>query len=287
MQLSNSILSDQRWICVIDPALAMSQYGVPLITQLSRVMELWVVRELWHILDNSDLYLQRPELITPKGSPLVKTPEQERKALEETFWALKAWQQFRTGTDLAGLKLFWLGDKPQESFLPQDVDLEIFGRWELLANLLDAQTNQPQSKDYILPLAFRDTMALTISLGSAFILTYQPPSEDSEQNCPPEICRALETWGIPCQYLTAQDSMVAIERDFLHHLLIRTDTAKVLWAGVRLAVLHLLVPVVPNLHKQTEHLQTSSFTLLQNPSEDLLKSFSSPWAGAKGVWYLI
>jgi hypothetical protein len=287
MQLSNSMLSDQRWICVIDPALAVSQYGVPLITQLSRVMELWVVRELWHILDNSDLYLQRPELITPKGSPLAKTPEQERKALEETFWALKAWEQFRIGTDLAGLKFFWLGDKPQESFLPKDVDLEIFERWELLANLLDAQTNQPPSKDYILPLAFRDTMALTISLGSAFILTYQPSSEDSEQNCPPEICRALETWGIPCQYLTAQDSLVAIERDFLHHLLIRTDTAKVLWAGVRLAVLHLLVPVVPNLHKPTEHLQTSSFTLLQDPSEDLLKSFSSPWAGAKGVWYLI
>lgn len=188
---------------------------------------------------------------------------------------------------MAGLNIFWLGDKPQESFLPKDADFDIFERWELVANLLDTQTNQPQSQDYILPLAFRDTMALTISLGSAFILTYQAPSEYSEQNFPPEICRALETWGIPCQYLTAQDSMIAIERDYWHHLLIRTDTAKLLWAGVRLVILHLLVPVVPGLYKQTEQLHTSSFTLLQNLSGNPLNSFSSAWSGAKGFWYLI
>ena len=106
MQLSNSILSDRRWICVIDPALALSQYGVSLITQLSSVLELWVVRELWHILDNVDLYLQRPKLITPKGSPFAKTLEQERRSLEETFLALKAWEQFRIGTEFGRIKYF-------------------------------------------------------------------------------------------------------------------------------------------------------------------------------------
>ena len=40
------ICDRQHWTCIIDPALALSRYGVPLVKQLGKVMELWVVREL-------------------------------------------------------------------------------------------------------------------------------------------------------------------------------------------------------------------------------------------------
>ncbi|MDF5708725.1 MAG: hypothetical protein PUP90_13950 [Nostoc sp. S4] len=81
---SSSRLCQAQMICIIDPALALSVHGVPLIQQLGEVMELWVVRELWHILDNSNFYLHHPELITPRGINFSKTPKQERLALEQT-----------------------------------------------------------------------------------------------------------------------------------------------------------------------------------------------------------
>ena len=42
-------VSQRRWACVLDPILALSEYGLPLVKQLGKVMDLWVVREFWHI----------------------------------------------------------------------------------------------------------------------------------------------------------------------------------------------------------------------------------------------
>jgi len=275
----------QHGTCVIDPALALSQYGVSLIKQLGGVMELWVVREFWHILNNSAFYLQQPELITPKVIGSERIPAQERTVLEKTFWALKEWEKFRMETDLAGLNLFWLGDSPRESLLPKRRSIEIFWRWESLASLLDNQLNQSQTADYILPMAFRDTIALAACLESAFILTYQLPT-DSDKNSSPEICKALENWGVPCQVLAPQDSIVAMERDYLRQLFIHTGIGKLLWAGVRLTVLHILVPTIPKVHMLPEQLQTDSLPLMKNSIDDP-KSHKNPWVEARGFWYLI
>jgi hypothetical protein len=275
----------QPWTCIIDPALALSRYGVPLVKQLGEVMELWVVRELWHILDNCAFYLQQPGLIAPRGNSCERTPQQERNALEETLRSLLEWERFRGETDLAGLNFFWLGDSPSESFVPKSRNLDIFWRWEAIANSLDSQLDRWQTVDYILPLAFRDTAALAVSLGSAFILTHQLPA-DFEQNLAPEICNALENWGIPCQLLTPDDSIVAMERDYLRQLLIHTDAAKFLWAGVRLAMLHLIVPIAPDLQKFPEQSQTNSPSVAAEPTDDP-KPHNFSWIGARGFWYLI
>jgi hypothetical protein len=269
-------------VCVIDPALALSRYGVTLIKQLGKAMELWIGRELWHILENSNLYIQQPELIAPRGFNTPRTHQQERKALEEVLWALQAWEQFRLNTDLAGLNLFWLGDNTKESFLPPDRRLEILNRWEAIASVLDAQLKQPDVKDYILPLAFRDAIALATSLENTFILTYQPTT-NGDKNSPPEICGVFEAWGIPYQHLTCQDPMVAIERDDFHQVLIHTNTAKVVWSGVHLAILHLLVPASFNLSKALQPTQPKSPLQLQE-SVDTPQGLMTE---ARGFWYLI
>ncbi len=281
---TNSPLS-QPQICIIDPALALSVHGVPLIQQLGEVMELWVVRELWHILDSYSFYLQHPELITPKGINSCRTAKQERVALEETLWSLKRWEQFRMENDLARLNLFWLGDSLRESLLPKNRNLEIFWQWEALAKSLDSQLDESQTIDYILPLAFRDTIALAASLGSAFILTYQQ-EVDFEKNLPPEICKALQFWGISCQVLTPRDSFISIERDYLRQLLISTGTIKFLWAGLRLTVLHLFVPESPKANVLSQKLPFSPSDLADDRA-DSPKLQNKPWIGARGFWYLV
>lgn len=282
---SHWIPGDRQRTCVLDPVLALSEYGIPLIQQLGNQLELWVVRELWNILDNSTVYFHQPELITPKGFASEKPPEQERNALESTLLSLKAWERFRSQTDLTGLQLFWLGDSPKESLLPQSRTLDLFYRWEAIATALDRQIDPLRTRSYILPLAFRDTIALAMSLESTFILSYQS-STDFAQHHPPEICRTMETWGMTCQNLPSNDVMVAKERETLHQLLIATDTAKYLWAGAHLIVLHLVIP--PEFRHSRELMQsyeeapTSSveFTKANENARELGKK-------TRGFWYLL
>lgn len=277
---SETTCDRQLRTCIIDPVLALSPYGLPLIKQLRSVMELWVVRELWHILDNTRLYLHQPELITYRE---LKTSEQERATLEETIWSLKEWERFRLETDLAGLNLFWLGDSTRESFLPKNKNLDNFWRWESIAASLDAHLERYQPENSILSLAFRDAVALTVSLESAFILTRQLPT-DCEQNLSPSICQALENWGMPCQVLTPENSIVAIERDYLCQLLISRGLARLFWADVNLAVVHLIT--TPELRLPPEQLPDDSFSNTKSSMDDLQQQTYS-WANARAFWYLI
>ncbi|MGH2414717.1 MAG: hypothetical protein ACRDEA_13730 [Microcystaceae cyanobacterium] len=144
-----------------------------MVKQLAEVMELWVVREFWYILDKPAFYLKQPGLVTPRGTSAERTTLQERTALEETRQSLREWTRFRRETDLARLNLFWIGDSLGESCLPKNRNLELFWCWESMARSLDRQIDRHQTTDYIMPLAFRDTVALAASLGSAFILTSQ------------------------------------------------------------------------------------------------------------------
>lgn len=242
--------NNQHWSCTLDPALALSPFGVLLVEKLGKEIEIWLGREFWNILNNIDFYLQQPELVIPKRITSRKIDE-GRPVLEETLLSLRAWERLRRKTDLAGLNLFWLGDSLKESFLPKSRTLEIFGRWEFLAHLLESSSEALESPDSVLSLAFRDTTALAASLGSAFILTYQLPV-DLVNNVPPDICQALEDLGIPCQALMPIDPIVMRERNYLRQLMIRAGMAKLLWADLHLAVLHLVVPTAYTFYTVAE-----------------------------------
>lgn len=279
------IQGDRQRTCVIDPVLALSEYGIPMIQQLGKHMELWVVRELWNILDKPTLYLNQPELITPRGLAPERTSEQERNALETTLASLKAWATFRSETDLSSLQLFWLGDNPKESLLPSHRNLELFYRWEEIATSLDRHLDSLPIRSYILPLAFRDTIALAISLGSAFILSYQS-SIDLEQHLPPEICRIMELWGMTCQTLPSDDALVNKERETLQQLLVSTGLAKYLWAGTNLIVLHLIVPPgFKQLRQPIPAYQDASVELDQFAKIPALPQ--ETWGKTRGFWYLL
>lgn len=272
--------NQQRPRCVIDPALALSPSGLLLYKNLGEAMELWVVRELWYILDNINLYLQRPELVVPGINAPSKTLSEKRSSLEETLWSLKEWERVRGTTDLSRLNLFWLGDNLRESLLPKDREPGIFSYWEFLARSLDNQIDKIPTND-VLTLAFRDAVALLASLGSAFILTYQLPS-DYDKNLPPDICKALKTWNIPCKYLTQKDPVVILEREYLRELINNTGLAKPFWADIHIAILHLVVPSgVPRIELKTDWIthKFSSQEIQYFEPENYL------WTNIEAFWY--
>jgi hypothetical protein len=169
--------------------------------------------------------------------------------------------------------------------LPKGRNLEIFWRWESIARSLDCKIDLHQTTDDVIPLFVRDTVALAASLGSALILTYQQPT-DFEEDWPPQICQVLEHWDIPCEAIAPDNSMVKLERNTLQQLLIRTNTAKFLWAGIRLTVLHLLISVPSELYPFSKAMPADSRSIL----EDLIsepKSLDLTSMKARGFWYLV
>lgn len=262
----------QNWSCVLDPAIALSHHGVLIAENMGKEIELWVVRELWNIVNNAEFYSHRPELITPQN-----IINRNGAISTEIVWALKEWEKEKQHKDLAKLGMYWLGDSLQESWLPYNKPAEFFGQWEAMASALDWRNQRiGKGKDDVLSLAFRDTVALLASLKSAFILTYQLPSEFSN-NSSPTIFKVLENWGIPCQMLSQRNPVVAMERQYLRQLIVRVGLSKLLLAGVNLVAFHL---VIPSINTSTSMLQTDyeSLTLGQE---------SYFWNNVKGVGYYL
>ncbi|MGV2390326.1 MAG UNVERIFIED_CONTAM: hypothetical protein LVR29_25005 [Microcystis novacekii LVE1205-3] len=100
-----------------------------------------------------------------KSSSLL-TPELSA----QTRRTLREWERLRLETDLGNHHLFWIGDGLGESLLPKETDSSLVSRWEWLARSLDRQIHTD-----LLGYAFRDAIALSAALGSAFILTHRSP----------------------------------------------------------------------------------------------------------------
>lgn len=257
--------SQQHRTCILDPTLALSRYGLPLVKQLGTVMELWLGREFWRILDNTQFYLQHPELLLLNNAVPANTLDRSSPILQDIIRSLQEWEQIRRETDLVNLQLFWVGDRSSESWLPRGIEPEIIWRYEALARSLDSQIVRELDASETLASVFCDTAALAATLGSSFILTHQSLQESTDSRLP-GICSKLESWGIPCQVVTLQDEMVTIERDYLRQLFVQLGLSKFCWAGLRLNVFHLLVPLAP---------QSSSFH----------NSETNFWEGSHGFWY--
>lgn len=276
-------LSNQQCLNgILDPSLALSPYGLPIAKHLGNVLELWIVRELWHILDNIQFYQQHPESLLVKTT-VATTPVIQSINPQEIIQTLEDWKFLRVTTVPTKLNLFWIGDNKSESFLPSDADSQLIWYWELLAHSLDNRLDKHSLTSTTLTSAFRDTIALAAALKSSFILTYQLPEKPDTNLPPPDICIALESWGIPCQQIAFNDPIATIEREHLLHLIVRAGLSKFLWAGLNLAVLHLVLPSASHLHHGEETQETQDFGI-----EDHTEKFTltpNLWQGARGFWY--
>lgn len=266
----------QNWSCVLDPTLALSHYGVAIAENMGKEIELWVVRELWNIINNAEFYARQTELITP-------TINSRQSTVAETIWSLREWSKTKQEKDLARLGVYWLGDNLQESLLPQNKPVEFFRKWEALATALDRRNESISNNDgEILTSAVRDTIALAGSLKSAFILTYQLPTEfDLSFSLP--ICEMLKTWGISCQGIEPHHPIVAMEREYILQLIVRAGLGKLLLAGVHLAVFHITIPATTTIDTPHTDLQ---LPIEQNSAENYPQE-SYFWSKVKGLWYYL
>jgi hypothetical protein len=285
----------RRWVCVLDPSLVLSHYGLTLAKQLGEVMNLWMARELWHILKNTHFYLQQPETLL---SPALQIPTSESQiATQGVVQALLDWQMIQRETHPNNLNLFWLGDSFGESFLPGGTDPQLLSRWEFLAHSLEAQIPSSASTDCTgrtgetLAVAVRDTIALTAALEPAFVLTYQPslhPLSGIEDDCPPHLCTLLEQWGVSCQAIAPDDALLAIERERLWILMTQVGLSKWLWSGLRLAVLHLIPPPFSTFSFRAHQANVSPLGV--DTLDSQLPPWPTdwapyPWHQCQGFWY--
>ncbi len=281
----NVTVSQKRLACVLDPTLALSRYGLTLVKQLNEVVELWVGRELWNILDNTHFYLEQPESLLIDRFTSISMTAQDRVRLQEIVGALREWERIRMETDLSGLKLFWIGDRLGESLLPPKRIREIVWRYESLAEPLVCSQEGCLPFNEVLWSAFRDVVALAAARGSAFILTQLP--EGATANSSPAICDPLKKWGVPCKAISAQDPWAALERDYLRQLIVQGGLAKLFWAGLQLVVLHLLVPAATTAWSESE-MASDALAFTEESLAELAQSQTSAidlWQGAQAFWY--
>jgi hypothetical protein len=272
-------LQQRRWACVLDPALILSPYGLAL-RRLGEVVELWVGRELWHMLDNTHFYTQRPSLLVDATMHTTDNALASMEALQ----ALLAWERWRLEHDQAGLNLFWVGDDPSGSLLPAHVDAGLVWRYETLACALDRRASRTETADQVLAPAFRDTAALAVALRTSLILARSPLTAPSEGQSPP-LCTALTHWGVPCALLPDHDPFVHAEGDYLRHLLVHAGLAPLLWAGLRLAVVHVWVPAANDLWPELRQERFDGMEDLSEATDAALPTDDCLWQAAQGFWY--
>ena len=274
-------LQQHRWACVLDPALILSPYGLAL-SRLGEVVELWVGRELWHMLDNTYFYTQHPSHLVD----VTTRTTDHALASQEALRALLEWERWRLENDQRGLKLFWVGDTPSGSLLPTGMDASIIWRYETLACALERHASRIEMPDHVLVPAFRDTVALAAALRASLILACPPPAEPAEGQSPP-LCQTLTQWGVPCSLLPLQDPFVNVERDYLCHLLVHAGLAPLLWAGLKLAVIHVWVPGASALWPEPLQTTFDGMEDLEETTEVARPFDDRVWQGAQGFWYLL
>ena len=241
---------------VLDPGLCLSDAGPLLVERLQSETELWLPRELWRILDNSEYFAARPEALDG-GARSVGASEYEltlRRVLSSRLSAageveaepgsdpepkldnelartLDCWDAIRSSTDLLGLRLFWLGDGLAESLVPPGYAENLHARFEALAERLDGLL-APSSP---LGCGRRDALALSLALGGVPVLSTLDADSDA-----PALCAFAR--GFSSTEVDAADAFAALEREQYRSSLVRARCAPLLWSALPLAVVHVHAP---------------------------------------------
>jgi hypothetical protein len=243
----------RRRACVLDTDLALSRHGLLLALRICEEFDLWLVRELWEILDNTTFFLEHPESLAPiqvsefSQGPLPPPTTGRDWDGEGLRDVLSQWELARVETDLGGLGIFWVGDARSESYLPRDTDQNLLARFESLAAALDVRI--PEKWDAHRPLnirldCFRDAAALAAALTAhrGFVLSRCLTGGNGGSSEAPAICSYLDRLGIGLCRPTAADDLIRREREHLWPILTRAGVTELLWDGLCLAVIHILAP---------------------------------------------
>jgi hypothetical protein len=242
MHADDMIISvrQRKLACVLDPTLILgSSWGPGLALRLTRVMEAWLTRAFWQVIDASDIVIPRLGEAT--------APDDQSGAnctLRPTEAALTTWIAMRDSTDAGSWPFRWIGDNFAESQVGDAADNHVVERYELLLNALmrrqSRENGAPPPVDWSawwnpLDIAL-DTLALSAALDAAIVLTVQVGDEA------PWPVKALQHAGAPAERLDPipMDSLFAAERALLRDALAAAGIAGMAQRLPRLAALHVI-----------------------------------------------
>jgi hypothetical protein len=257
-------LGARRPRLVLDPWLCLDGAGPVLIQRLQALAELWIVREMWHILDDSHYFALYPNALVsteggkhalrdyralfanpedapnadPRSSQLGQTQESgsDARALELRR-TLQFWDQIRISSDLSGLRLFWIGDGLAESLLPDGSPTWIHPLHERLARWLDTKL-EPKSP---LACAQRDALALSLCLGGVPVLSLRDRAGEAFS-----LTSWLSATNMSCAAIPDGDRFAALERELWTSILVRANCTPLMWDGLHLSLVHVHAALPPN-----------------------------------------
>lgn len=269
-----SVQFDQRKAaCVLEPALLLSRpVGPMLALRLSAVLEPWLTRSFWQILDSSDL-------LGMQGFAARSCVDAQ---------ALQRWLAFRERTDSADCTLRWLGDRFAESRVDGAADFTVMERFEVLLEglqtlhaRLPAQSGPASRGECALgwpgidmAAGALDGLALSAVLEGAALLC------ELGSEAEPGLVTLARRMGLPVRAASEQgtDSLFLVERRVLREAMARAGAAPMLQALPGLAVVHAWVD---------EDASTAATPLHTDPTEPPSPCACRTWAGAQLWWYAL
>ncbi len=271
----------RKLACVLDPALVLgSRVGLAFALRLSRVLEPWLTRSFWQVIDASELLLPGLAAATPANDAETPWPLAD---------VLRAWIALRNATDAGSWPFRWIGDNLAESQLNGSADSGVVMHYEALA---EALATRVRPDDDLAPgiwpsrwnrrEASVDTIALSAALDGALVLTAAVPEQE------PWPVQALARIGRPARLLDPLPtghcaSLFAAERALLRDALAAAGLASLAQELPPLAALH--VNVVPAM------LATSAMQALPGTEEGLAPErwadAENPWDDVRAWWYYL
>ncbi|WP_244851530.1 hypothetical protein [Caballeronia sp. SL2Y3] len=253
--------------CVLDPALILATPGgIKLALRLTHVVEPWLTRTFWQLIDSSD-WLRA-----------VLPNEDADAAVAPRSDVLGAWIEMREQTDAASWPFRWIGDRLAESQLLDHADACLIEHYEALADSLAARAERGRGKrrmdwpaHWDPGTASIDTLPLSAALDAAMILTARGALNGDEGE--PTLVSRLRELDILVEQAdsASPDSLFAAERALLREALAQAGLTGLCQRLPRLAVVHVTA----------ERWNASSAD--ENRSDDARSS--DAWSEARAWWY--
>ena len=255
---------------VLDTSVVLSDYGPMLARLLGGHAEVWITRELWHLLDNLDVYRDGADESWNEDAP-GSTDGPTRRALH-------TWDRLRRVKDLGGLACHWVADSVAASLLPPGQDVALVARFEALTAALQRRSARARPKTpgrAIGAGGARDVAALAAALGDATVLclrrTPLASAADAQRELP-ALVRELAHFRLPALNVSDDDPLVQISRAHLVTLLERAGASVALWSGLALQAVRVAAP-------RTEGLLAP----VRGDGDALAESYDEALAGALGA----
>jgi hypothetical protein len=274
-------LRQRRLSCVIDPALLLCHAEGPILaTRLARVVEGWLPRSFWQVIDASDWVLGDGSDTGFRGAGCAPADSQPLSKA-----AVRRWMAMRDSTDAGSWPLRWVGDNLAESQVQDSADADIVERTEALVDALAQRLVLPEADPWRALChgsgwsslhGSVDLLSLAAALESTRVLTCIP-SGGTE----PGPVAALRTAGLAVTALNplAPDSLFATERSLLREAMAACGLPILVDRLPALAVLH--VGLVDGGSDGGDSAAVTSMV------PDAGQSLPDPWQGARAWWYPI